>query len=562
MNPLFLGETAEGQEAWLDEGQAGFSSVHVIGAPGQGKSKLLAYMLQQDIAEGQGLILFDPHGYLYHDIVRWCATRNFLDSRTIALFDLSAEGWSFGFNPLHSARTQEEISRFVDAMIQSTAQVWGGEDTDRTPLLERVFRSILQVLAEEGLTLVEAQHLMTVSDPEGIRRELTANLRSEIFRSQWKDFNGMRPKEFQEAFGSTANRLTRFLHNPRITRILGQTDNVIDYRKMMDEGHILLVNLGGKVLSDESSRLLGTLMLSDLFARAQERPENSPGFRVYIDECHRFLTSDVAKIINEGRKFGLHLVAAHQDLGQLEEAGIAVHKAMMGISNRVVFGIRDPESAEYLSRSVRAGEFDYEKAKKRFIKPTQVGVRRVELQSVSRTVGRSETAAESESAAEGSGISWNDDENDDVSTHSLQQTSGRSASRSQTSSYQVTQGETEAFEPVYRDLPTSAYSLDELRDIAASELMNLPTRMAIVKFGSRPSMKIEVPSVEEGTSFNEYVEEFKQRALGLTDFAVPVTEADRRIEERRRHLLGRGRGEEIPMNVWGEEALVIGSDHE
>lgn len=146
--------------------------MQVVGASKKGKSKGLEYFSRQDIVNGQGLCLIDPHGTLYHDIVKWCATHRLLEHRKIRLFDPSAEGWCVGFNPLQ-LDGETEITVRVDAMVKACAQVWGGEDTARTPLLKRCLRAIFYILATRELTLLEAVDLLSPADPDGIRAYLT-----------------------------------------------------------------------------------------------------------------------------------------------------------------------------------------------------------------------------------------------------------------------------------------------------------------------------------------------------------------------------------------------------
>jgi len=97
--------------------------MHIIGASGEGKSKLMEHLTREDIINNNGLCLIDPLGYLYNDIVRWCETKRMFGRKIIILFDPSESDWTFGFNPLsvHSS----DISFHVDAMVNAVAKVWG-----------------------------------------------------------------------------------------------------------------------------------------------------------------------------------------------------------------------------------------------------------------------------------------------------------------------------------------------------------------------------------------------------------------------------------------------------
>ena len=304
--------------------------MHIAGASGEGKSKFMEHLIRSDISNNEGLCLIDPHGYLYNDIVRWCESKRMLDRsrpKKIILFDPSQEGWTFGFNPLSEGLS--EISFHVDAMVRAVAKVWGGEDTDRTPLLKRCLRVIFHTLAEKNLSLYEAQHLIDPVDEE-IRKYLTRDIKDVAIKKQWNYFNSLKAKPFYDEFGSSINRMMEFLASPIIRNVVGQIERTIDFRKIMDEGWVLLVNLASSdKVSDDNARLLGTLIVNDLFMRAKGRPKGSRPFYLYIDECARYINEDIGRILDEGRKFGLHLILAHQHLSQLKEAGESVYRAVM-----------------------------------------------------------------------------------------------------------------------------------------------------------------------------------------------------------------------------------------
>ena len=528
-----LGRTSSGRVVRVSEPERA-RHMHVIGSPGTGKSKLLEYLIRQDILAGRGLCLLDPHGYLYDDLVAWCASRKLLGRRRIYLLDASSSEWSFGFNPLRlGSFAPETIAHAVDSMIKACAQVWGGEDTARTPLLRRCLRSVFHVLAEHGLTLAETIPLMSAEDSSGLRRYLTREIRHPLFAAQWNDFNAMRTREFQDAFASTNNRLVEFLHSPIVERIVGQDECVLDLRGAMDEGAIILVKLGGSALSLDAGRLLGALLLSDLFLRAIARPAGSRPFRVYVDECHRFLNDDVARILNEGRKFGLHLVLAHQNLGQLREAGESVFRAVFGMAKqKVVFGGLDPEDAELFARSVFVGEFDYEAVKPRFNKPTVVGYDRARMANRSTGQSWSETSGVAQTRSEGETY---DSEGGESLSYHTQESSGESSSSSHGET--TTEGWSESLVPILEERPSQGYSLDELRDRAAARLMQLPDQTALVKLRNTQSAEVQVPTIRSANVNKDRIAAFAHVVMSRTDCVLPVAAADRKLRDRRRALL-------------------------
>src|SRR6202000_359986 len=133
---------------------------HILGGSGRGKSSLMQLMIRQDILAGRGLCLIDPHGILADEVIEWSASRRLNDFRRIHIIEASDLDWSASFNPLRLDGVSDPSVR-VDAMVAACAQVWGGEDSNRTPLLRKCLTAVFYALALRGLTLVEATELVS-----------------------------------------------------------------------------------------------------------------------------------------------------------------------------------------------------------------------------------------------------------------------------------------------------------------------------------------------------------------------------------------------------------------
>ena len=427
-------------------------------------------------------------------------------------------------------------------MVKACAQVWGGEDTSRTPLLKRCLRAIFYLLAERELTLLEATDLLRSNDPDGIRAYLTSEIRDPQFRATWEEFNSLARsrRDFNEQFSSTHNRLDEFLSAPIIRSIVGQRQHVIDFRRCMDEGDVVLVNLApSNRLSIENARVLGTLIVNDLFLKVIGRPPASRPFYLYIDECYQFLNEDIESILDQARKFGLHLILAHQRLGQLRKAGESVYNAVMtGAQTKVIFGGLEADDAELMARNVFLGEFDLEEPKHTFDKPVLVGHEPVWLRSESESEGislsrgltESTGTSASEALAETAGA------NDDPVSRSISTGAASSQSlthsESLTSSNSRTSGRSETLKPVLRTLPTQGYSLQELVHRAMVSLVNQEPRQAIVKIPGERSERFETPEVRDGYAREERVERFKHEALTASEFARPLHVVEQELADR------------------------------
>ena len=360
--PIKLGKTRGGKEFYLPH-EIRAEHLQVLGSTGEGKSKFLEHMIREDIKRKNGLCLIDPHGTLYDNIVEWCETYDYFKYRNIVLFNPTDKGWTFGFNPLNSHSEDDDISFHVDSMVEAIAKVWGGEDTDTMPQLSKALEMIIHTAKEKGLSLYETKYLINPLNAE-VRKYLTKDLSNDVILEQWEHINSLKKvKEFNEEFGSSTRRLLRFLTAPIIKNILGQTECTLNTKAIMDEGGILLVNLARKdKLSFKHSKLLGRLLVNDLFLAAQSRGEGSRPFYLYIDECGRYINEDIANILDECRKFGLHLTLSHQHLEQLrKEGGDSVYQSVMtDAKTKVVFGGLTMNDLKEIVPDVFAGNLDLE----------------------------------------------------------------------------------------------------------------------------------------------------------------------------------------------------------
>lgn len=593
MRGVQVGQDATGREVWLDDDLRA-THLQVVGASGTGKTRFLQHLIRQDIRNGEGLCLLDPTGNLYRRLLRWCETNHYLSRRNILLFEPANPTVSFGFNPLAFEHPPDarEINFAVGSLVATFAQVWGGEDPQKTPLLQRLLKGVFHTLLEHGLTLVEADRLASTLDEDGVRRYLTGTLADPVYRRQWANLNAKRSREFDEEFMSVQNRLHAFLGSPAVRAVVGRTERVLDTRALMDQGGVLLCDLspGDRRLPPDNARLLGMLLVNDLVQKARGRPEGSRPFSLYIDECYHYLNDDIATILDQMRQFGLRLILAHQHLGQLDEAGSLIKGAILtDAQTKVVFGGLAMESATRLADDLFAGELDLEEPKHVLDKPVVVGYERRWLHSESETEteGESESVSRGsswgESASGGSVRQWSDANGFATSetttftpdgslfpggtlTHAAQRghhqsrtrggsetrafsrsTSGsESVSHGTSRSVGTTTGRSETLAPLLKTLPSAVFSLEEQRYRKAAFLRNLPRQMAVVKAPYRRSVVITVPPVEDGYARPERVERFRERAFVKSGVVVPVAEAEAEIKRRGQSLERAACGKDAP----------------
>jgi hypothetical protein len=550
---IFLGTDLDGQDVYLDP-KTRAEHMHVMGSTGEGKSKFLEHMIRQDIINGDGLCLIDPHGSLYDNIVKWITLNQYdLSSRKIILLNPSEDEWTFNFNPLRE-RAGSEMSFVVSRMIEGCAKVWGENNTDKTPLLERCLRALLYALLANKLPLSDSELIIKPKVPE-IRPFLTGNIDQDLYHQEWVYFNSLRPKEFEEIFLSTINRLIRFLGSDFIKPIIGQVAHSLDFFKIMEEGAIVLVNLNDKGKYDSgNAKLLGTLMINDMLVCAKARkPDTSRPFYLYVDECTNYLNGDVASILNECRKFGLHLILAHQYLYQLTKAGEDIYHAVMNTAKtKVVFGGLAPDDAEKMAELVFMGELDLSEPIAILNKPTVVGYETIVLKGRSHSSGTSYTENQSQSSGSGSSrsssqtVSYPENEplaynrqvadmegssNNSFSSQSYGYSSGEFASDSES--------ESEALKPILEILPTAVYDLEKQRYKVKALLVNLPKQYAIIKLPKQKSQIVKIPTIEsyqDNEELQNHIDRFIKTNYETSGFIRARKEVLKEIKERENAL--------------------------
>ncbi len=321
--------------------------VYIIGKTGVGKSVLLQDMAIQDIKDGHGVCVIDPHGDLIDEIVKYIPPDRAED---VIYFDPSDTERPMGLNLLEAYNEQQKHF-MTTAIINLMYKLY---DPQRTgiigPRFEHAVRNaMLTVMSEDGSTFVEVVRVLT--DPKYVQ-ELLPKVQDPIVRRYWTD-QIAQTSDFHksEVLDYIVSKFGRFVTNKTMRNIIGQSKSAFDFRKVMDEGKILLINLSKGKLGEENSSFLGLVLIPKILVAAMSRQEipepQRRDFYLYVDEFQNFATPDFATILSEARKYHLNLTVANQFIGQMDEE---VKNAVFGnvgslISFRV--GVTD---ASYLQR--------------------------------------------------------------------------------------------------------------------------------------------------------------------------------------------------------------------
>src|SRR5438874_4969363 len=330
-----------------------FSHVYVIGKTGTGKSTLLEKMALQDLERGNGFALIDPHG----DLVARIAARIPESQRNRVIYlNATDPSQPYGYNPLRHV-SEDRIALAASGMMDVFKKMWPDAWGVR---MEHILRNVLMALLEQpDATLHDV--LRIFSDNE-FRKGVAKSLRNDTVRT-------FLLKEFERfSFGYRAdgtapiqNKVGAFLADPLLDRILTAPKKDLHIRRIMDQGQVLLVNLAKGHIGEDSSSLLGGLLVTTIglaaFSRADTPPAERRDFFVYIDEFQSFTTLALANMLSELRKYRVGFTVAHQYLAQLTPD---VRHAVLGNTGSIISFRVGAEDAPYLVREFheRFGEID------------------------------------------------------------------------------------------------------------------------------------------------------------------------------------------------------------
>lgn len=377
---------------------------HILGSTGTGKSKLLEYMLRQDILDrNAGLCLLDPHGTLYDEIMLFASHRYpHLADRIVTFHPARDTDYIAGFNPVSTDTSRMDY--FLENLISACLKAWGQSNSDTSPRIGRWLENIFHAIMASGMTLLETVPLTSTAQQDGKRERLLQYVMSEAIQSDWASYSRATLTQRQMMMEGASNRLRKFLRNETIRLMIGQQKHVLDFHRIMQEGKILLVNLNGEDRIDrQNMQLIGTLMVNEIFSAAQlrdPRDKTLKPFYFYIDEFAQFITRDIAYSLEEARKRKLFMILAHQHLAQLKKEDEYLYASVMtNCKNKIVFGGLSVEDSDVMNRELQTGFLDLKSLKHeqyrtrvRHIEET----REVRSRSASTSEGTSETLSRSE----------------------------------------------------------------------------------------------------------------------------------------------------------------------
>ncbi len=316
--------------------------MYIVGKTGTGKSEFLKDMIMQDIRDGKGLAVMDPHGELVEDIMQLIPPER---AEEVIYFNPSDTERPMGLN-IMEAQTEDQMHFVVGSIISLMYKLYDPHKTGIIgPRFEHAIRNaMLTIMAEPGATFIELVRCLT--DQKYVQ-ELLPKVKDPVVRRYWTD-QIAQTSDFHksEVLDYIVSKFGKFITNKVMRNIIGQSQSAFNFRQVMDEGKILLVNLSKGKLGEEDAKFLGLILVPKLLTAAMSRQDvpldQRKDFYLYVDEFQNYATEDFAVILSEARKYRLNLIVANQFVAQIEEE---VKNAVFGnVGSVVTFRVGVPDA--------------------------------------------------------------------------------------------------------------------------------------------------------------------------------------------------------------------------
>jgi hypothetical protein len=289
--------------------------LHVLGPTGVGKSTLLMNVICQDLQAGRAAVVMEPKGDLIADVLARVPAHRVDD---VVLIDPTDVARPVGLNPLAPAGRSPELvaDQLLGLFHALYAANWGPRTHDI------LGASLLTLARTPGMTLTALPLLLMDA---GVRRRIVPKVTDPIALGPfWATFEGWREHERLNAIAPVMNKLRPMLLRPDMRAILGQARPRFEIRQIFTQRKILLVNLAAGQVGPETSALLGSLLIGQLWQAILGRATLAPAQRhpvmVVLDEFQSYLhlPLDLADALAQARGLGVGFSLAHQFLHQLD----------------------------------------------------------------------------------------------------------------------------------------------------------------------------------------------------------------------------------------------------
>ncbi|MBX4195870.1 DUF87 domain-containing protein [Candidatus Parcubacteria bacterium] len=328
--------------------------LYVIGQTGTGKSTLLKNVIVQDIRNGEGVCVIDPHGQDVQDILSNVPAERMQD---VIYFDPASTERPLALNMLEYDQSRPEEKTFVvNELFNIFQKLYGKVPESMGPMFEQYFRNATMLVIDDpasGSTLLDVSRVLSNKE---YRQMKLSKCKNPVVVQFWREVA-------EKAGGEAAlanivpyvtSKFDIFLANDIMRPIIAQEKSSINLREIMDGKKILLVNLSKGRLGDVNANLIGLILVGKILMAALGRGAglsaqagSYPPFYLHIDEFQNVTTDSIATILSEARKYRLSLTVAHQFIAQLEDS---IKNAVFGNVGSIVAFRVGADDAEYLEK--------------------------------------------------------------------------------------------------------------------------------------------------------------------------------------------------------------------
>jgi len=569
-NRFRIGQNVKsGQQVYVEEDN--FLKHWLInGGTGRGKSKLLENRIRHHIRSNHGIMLLDPHGTLFEDILAYATRAGYKDR--LVIIDPNEIDYSVGLNFL--AQNSMDTSAHASQVMQAIAKVFGEANNEVKPRLERWQRNLLMTLIEAHLTLADMLDFLSVSSPM-YRQAALCHLSNDYVRREWEGFDAIKKYSDKEnLIEAPLNRAAKMILSDPIRRIIGQHDSTVDIGEAIENGKIILVNLAPLRVSRECQQILGILLvdqvINNAFQRSKQQARRKPFF-VIADEAAELTSDDLPYSLQALRKFGIYFTLCYQTLAQIRQIPGYYENVMTNCDVKIAFKSSREDSEKLVDELFAgkiSGDFIKDELYRTLLIPEE-SVREVISTGSSSSESHGESKSQGDSVGNSSGfgasLGFGDSHADHIipstglfasdsmmshtdsssnisaSSNFDMQSSGSFTGRSDSYSTSKGQSESRSVVPFYEFVREEElanrtyYSIEEIKERYIAWVMCQPMRHAHIKIGDGDPIPMLTTFVKDVRAR----EKDKKRVIARSNakYALPALEVDKLIEERRTALL-------------------------
>lgn len=325
---------------------------YILGATGSGKTTLLSSMIYQDILNGKGVAVLDPHGQLIEKLLEVIPKDRVKD---VVWFAPDDDGFPIALNlmeikdgNLSASQLQKQKSLIASSIISIMEKFYDAKFFG--PRMEYVLRNAILTALETPSPTIET--ILDILTKTAYRKEVVADLKNKRLKDYWiNEFEKLGSMQRNNVISPITNKIGGLLSSPINYNILSQKKSKLDLDEIMNSGKILLCDLSkGKIGEDESS-FFGSLIIAKIQLAALKRAsipeEKRRDFYLYVDEFQNFATATFAELVSEARKYRLSTILAHQSISQIENRDI-VKVILANVGTVICFKTANPEDEQFI----------------------------------------------------------------------------------------------------------------------------------------------------------------------------------------------------------------------